>query len=80
MGWITPAIQSLQKRVAPHLEIIFHFDLSSHHLYLLHNKNTPLDAESCGKQDGSKHQVVGGTMAKLWPHLHQGVVKNMEEK
>ena len=43
-------------------------------------KNTPSDAESREEQDGSKHKFLGGTTAKLWPDLHKGVVKNMEEK
>ena len=43
-------------------------------------KNVPSDAESREEQDGSKHKVVGGTIAKLWPHLHQGVMKNTEMK
>ena len=80
MGWIAPAIQSVQKRVAPRLEIICCFDPCGRHPYLLCNKNVPSDAESREEQDGSKHKVVGGTIAKLWPHLHQGVMKNTEMK
>ena len=73
-------IQSLQKRVALCLEIICRFGLSGCHLYLLCNKNTPSGAESREEQDGSKHKFVGETTAKLWPDLHEGVVKNTEEK
>ena len=65
MGWITPAIQFLQKRVALCLEIICSFSPSGRHLYLLRNKNTPSDAESREEQDGSKHKFVGGTMAVM---------------
>ena len=43
-------------------------------------KNTPSDAESREEQDGSKHKFAGGTMAKVWPDLDKGVVKNTEEK
>ena len=71
--WLIP------KTVAS-FEIICRFDPYGCHLYLLRNKNTPSDVESREEQDGSKHKVVGGTTAKLWPHLHQGVMKNMEEK
>ena len=80
MGWITPVIQSLQKRVAFHLEIICRFGPSGRHLYLLHIKNIPSDAESREEQDGSKHKFVGGTTVMLWPNLDKGVVKNMEQK
>ena len=62
----------LTKKVALHLEIICRFGLSSRHLYLLCNNNTPSDAESCEEQDGSKHKFVGGTTAKLWPDLDKG--------
>ena len=78
MGWITPAIQSLQQRVAPHFEFICHFDPSSKHLFNV-IKTTPSDAESREEQDGSKQKFVGGMMSKLWPDLHQGVMKNTEE-
>ena len=80
MGWITSAIQSLQKRVALRLEIICRFGPSDRHLYLLCNKNTPSDAESREEQDGRNHKFVGGTTAKLWPDLDKGVLKNTEEK
>ena len=80
MGWITPAIQSLQKRVARRLEIICHFDLYGSHLFYYVIKITPSDAESCEEQDGSIHKFVGGTTAKIWPNLRQDVAKNMEEK
>ena len=80
MGWITPAIQSLLKRVALCLEIICRFGPFGRHLYLLRNKNTPSNAESCEEQDDSKHKFVGGTTAKLWPDFHKGVVINMKEK
>ena len=63
----------LKKRVALRLEIICCFGPSGRHLYLLHNKNTPSGAESCGEQDGSKHKLVGGMTAKLWSDLHKGV-------
>ena len=43
-------------------------------------KTTSSDAESHEEQDGSKHKFVGGTMAKIWPDLQQGVAKNTEEK
>ena len=43
-------------------------------------KNIPSDAISCEEQDNGKHKFVGGTMAKLWPNLHKGIVKNTEEK
>ena len=36
-------------------------------------KITPSDAESREEQDGSKHKFAGGTMAKIWPNLRQGV-------
>ena len=70
----------LTKRVVLRLEIICHFGPSGHHLYLLRNKNTPSDAESCEEQDDGKHKFVGGTTAKLWPYFHEGVVINTEEK
>ena len=70
----------LPKKVALYLEIICHFGPSGRHLYLLHNKNTPSDAESREEQDDSKHKFVGGMTAKLWPDFHKGVVINMEEK
>ena len=69
-----------KKRVAPCLKIISHFDPSGSHLFLLHNKNTPSDAESCEEQDGSKQKLVEGTTTKLWPDFQQGIAKNMEEK
>ena len=73
-------IQSLQKRVALCLEIICCFGPSGCLLYLLHNKNTPSDAESREVQDDGKHKSVGGTTAKLWSDFHKGVVINTEEK
>ena len=73
-------IQSLQQKVAPHLEFIFCFDPSGHHLFYYIIKTTPSDAESCEEHDGSKQKFVRGTKAKLWPNLQQGVAKNMEEK
>ena len=48
------------------------------HYYVI--QITPSDAESHEEQDGSKQKCVGETMAKLWLDLHQGVMKNMEEK
>ena len=77
LGWITPAIQSLQKRVAPCLNIICNFDRSDSHIFLLSNKNY---AKSHEEQDSSKQKFVGGMTAKLWPIFHQGVAKNTEEK
>ena len=73
-------IQFLQKRVTLRLEIICHFGPSGRHLYLLHNKNTPSDAELREEQDGGKHKFVAGMTAKLWLDLHKGVVINTEEK
>ena len=70
----------LQQRVAPHFELICHFDQSGSHLLLLRKKTTPSDAETHEKQDGSKQKFVGGTAAKLWFDLRQGVTKNTEEK
>ena len=70
----------LTKRVALRLEIFCRFGPSGHHLYLLHNKNTPSDAESCEEQEGGKHKFVGGMTAKLWPDLYKGVAINTEEK
>ena len=43
-------------------------------------KTIPSDVESREKQDGSKHKFVGGTIAKIWPDLRQGVAKNTEKK
>ena len=43
-------------------------------------KTTLSDAESREEQDGNKHKFVGGTTAKIWPNLRQGVAKNTEEK
>ena len=70
----------LTKRVAFYLEIICRFDPYGSHLFHYVIKTTPSDAESREKQDGSKHKFVGGTMAKIWPDLQQGVAKNSEEK
>ena len=80
MGWITLAIQSLEKRVAARLKIICCFDRSSSHLSLLCNKTMPSDAESCEEQGGSKQNFVGGTTAKLWPVFHLDAAKNGKEK
>ena len=74
-------IQSLQQRVAPHLEFICRFDPSGSHLFYYVITITPSDdAVSREEQDGSKHKFIGGTTAKLWPDLCQGVMKNTEEK
>ena len=78
--WITPAMQSLKQRVAPCLKFICRFDPSGSHLFYYVIKNIPSDAESREEQDGSKHKLVGGRTAKLWPNLCQGVMKNTEEK
>ena len=80
LGWVTPAIQSLQKTVAPHLKIICHFDPSCSHLSYYVIKTKPSDAESREEQDDSKQKFVGGMTAKFWPNFGQGVAKNMEEK
>ena len=80
MGWITPAIQSLQKRVAPRLEIICRFNPPAAIFFYYVIKTTPSDAESCEEQDGSKQKFLRGMMAELRPNVHQGVAKNTEEK
>ena len=80
MGWITPAIQSLQKEL---LFVLKSFAILVHPAAIfIYNiiKNTSSDAESREEQDGGKHKFVGGTIAKLWPDLHKGVVINTEEK
>ena len=80
MGWITPAIQSLQKRVALRLEIIAVLVRPAAIFVYYVIKNTPSDAESREEQDDGKHKFVGGTTAKLWPDFQKGVVINTEEK
>ena len=71
MGWITPAIQSLQQGVAPRFEFICRFDLSCRHLFYYVIKTMPSDAESREEHDGSLQKFVGGRTAKLWPDLRQ---------
>ena len=71
-------IQSLQKRVAPYLEIICCFDLSGSHLFYI-IKTALSDAESYEEQGGSKQKFVEGTTAKLWPNFLLGIKKNTEE-
>ena len=56
------------------------FGPSGRHLYLLHNTNTPLDAESHEEQDGRKHKFVGGMMATLWPNVNKGVGCNKKHR
>ena len=70
----------LTKKVAPRLKIICRFNPYGSHLFYYVIKITPSDAESHEKQDGSKHKFVGGTTAKIWSNLRQGVAKNTEEK
>ena len=80
MGWITPAIQSLQKEL---LFVLKSFAVSVHPAAIFHHyviKNTPSYAESREEQDDGKHKFLGGTTAKLWPDFHKDVVINKEEK
>ena len=80
MGWIIPAIQSLQKEL---LFVLKSFAVSVRPAAIFINyviKNTPSDAESREEQDDGKHKFVGGMTAKLWPDFHKGVVINTEEK
>ena len=57
LGWITPAMQSLQKRVASRLMIIYHFNRSGSHFSYYVIKTIPSDAESREDQDGSKQSL-----------------------
>ena len=81
MEWITPAMQSLQQKVAPHLKFICRLDLSGSHLFNYVIKSMPPDAESHEEQDGSKQKFLGGMTAKLWPNLRQKIQKkNVNER
>ena len=66
----------LAKKVAPRC----HFNPSGSHLFYYIVKTTPSDAVSREEHDGSKHKLVGGMTAKLWPDLCQGVEKNTERE
>ena len=79
MGWTAPAIQSLQKEL-PLVLKSFAILIRTAAIFIYYIiKNTPSDVESREEQDGSKHKVVGGTTAKLWPHLHQGIIRKRNE-
>ena len=79
--WITPAIHSLQQRVAPLLEFTYlPFRSVWQPFFYYAIQPTPSDAESHEEQDGSKHKFVGEMVAKLWPDLCQGITKNMENE
>ena len=81
MGWITPAIQSLQKRIAARLKISSTFlgiQAAIFDNFII--KTIPSDAESCEIQDGGKQYYVGQTTAKLQVVFHLDVVENVEKK
>ena len=59
----------LTKKFAPRLEIICCFDPYGSHLFYYIIKTISSDAESYEEQDGSKHKLVGGMTAKIWPDL-----------
>ena len=65
MGWIAPAMPSLQNRIAARLEII----CCLHILVAMFNdcviKTMSSDAESCEEQDAGKYSFVGRTAAEL---------------
>ena len=79
MGWISPVIQFLQKRIAAHIKIICCLNRFGSYLFTLCEKTIPSNAESHEEQDGSKQKFVGETMAKLWPILSSRSKKYREE-
>ena len=67
MGWITPAIQSLQKGLLlVSKSLNFAVSIVSAAIFSYYViKTIPSNAESCEEQDGSKQTFVEGTMAKI---------------
>ena len=61
------------------LAIWFPFKAHGQPFLLILMTNISLDAESCEKQDGTKHFIVQPKMAELWQNLCEDAGKKEED-
>ena len=83
MEWTTPAIQSLQLRVATPVRIHLSFrSVRQPSYYII--ETTPSDAESCEEQDGSKQKFLrrnsGQVIAQFVPGCNKKQRREMKMK
>ena len=76
MGWITPAIKSLQNKVSVALKIVAVLHVLAAMFDDCIIQAISSDAESREEQDGSKHSFSGQTVAELLAIFQLHVSKN----